>query len=53
MNMEAVYTREELIKYGLYYDREPHQLIFLTKAEHTTLHRTGTKHSEENQGEDE
>ena len=37
--MEAVYTRTELIKYGLYYDREPHQLIFLTDFEHKALHK--------------
>lgn len=36
--MEAVYTRKELIKYGLYYKREPHQLIFLTPSEHVKLH---------------
>lgn len=41
--MEAVYTRQELIKYGLYYDREPHQLIFLTSAEHNALHNKSKK----------
>ena len=45
--MEAIYTREELIKYKLYYDREPHQLIFLTRAEHNTLHHKGKTLSEE------
>ena len=48
--MEAIYTRAELIKYGLYYDREPHQLIFLTHADHIILHKKGRKrgpHSEE------
>lgn len=41
--METVYTREELIKYELYYNCEPHQLIFLTKAEHRSLHHKGLK----------
>ena len=41
--MEAVYTGAELKKYGLYYDREPHQLIFLTHGEHTALHQKGRK----------
>ena len=53
--MEAVYTRAELIKYNLYYGREPHQLIFLTRADHKALHNKldgcnyfkGKKHSEE------
>jgi hypothetical protein len=45
--MEAVYTRKELIKYGLYYDCEPHQLIFLTRAEHNLLHKKGKSFSEE------
>ena len=29
---------EELIALGMYYDRPPEELIFLTKAEHTRLH---------------
>ncbi len=45
--MEAVYTRKELIKYGLYYKREPHQLIFLTPSEHTKLHFKGKVLSKE------
>ena len=45
--MEAVYTKEELIKYGLYYDREPHQLIFLTEVDHIRLHHKGKPRSED------
>lgn len=45
--MEAVYSRDELIKYGLYYDCEPHQLIFLTRADHNLLHHKGKHFSEE------
>lgn len=45
--MEAVYTRKELIKYGLYYKREPHQLIFLTPSEHVKLHFKGKVLSKE------
>ena len=35
---EALFTKEELIKYNWYYDVEPNCLIFLTKAEHDTIH---------------
>ena len=45
--MEALYTRDELIKYGLYYNREPHQLIFLTRKEHNALHHKGKNRSAE------
>lgn len=40
-------TREELIALGMYYNRPPEELIFLTKAEHTKLHTIGKKLSEE------
>lgn len=44
---EALFTREELIKYNWYYDVEPNCLIFLTKAEHNSLHTKGKTHSDE------
>lgn len=44
---EALFTKEELIKCNWYYDIEPNCLIFLTKAEHRTLHHKGKKTSEE------
>ncbi len=34
-------SREQLIKEGLYYNRPPEELIFLTESEHTKLHHTG------------
>ena len=33
-----IWTKEELIKVGQYYHREPNELIFMTKSEHTSLH---------------
>ena len=36
--LEKEYTREDLIKAGLYYNRPPEELIFLTNAEHSSLH---------------
>lgn len=44
---EALFTKQELIKYNWYYDVEPNCLIFLTKAEHRTLHHKGKNTSEE------
>lgn len=41
--MEAIYTRAELKQYGLYYNCEPHQLIFLTKQEHMKWPHAGRK----------
>lgn len=45
---------KELIALGMYYDRPPEELIFLTRAEHVSLHQkgklgtfTGKHHSEE------
>lgn len=46
-------TLKELKEWGLYYDRPPEELIFLTKKDHTKLHHKGNKyckgrkHSEE------
>lgn len=40
-------SKEELIALGMYYDRPPEELIFLTSAEHMNLHHKGMKHSEE------
>lgn len=36
-------SRNDLIKHGLYYNRPPEELIFLTKSEHTRLHHIGQK----------
>lgn len=33
-----IWKKEELIKIGQYYDREPNELIFMTRSEHTALH---------------
>ena len=40
------FSRDDLIKYRLYYQRPANELIFLTKAEHTKLHRCGIKLSQ-------
>ena len=32
------HTKEDLIRINMYYDRPCNELIFLTKAEHTSLH---------------
>ena len=32
------HTKEDLIRMNMYYDRPCNELIFLTKAEHTSLH---------------
>ena len=37
---ELTFTREELIKMNMYYDRPASELIFLTKSEHSIIHRT-------------
>ena len=34
-------TKQDLIDWGIYYDRPADELIFLTKAEHRKLHHTG------------
>lgn len=38
---EICYSRKELIERGDYYNVPPCNLIFLTKAEHVKLHKTG------------
>lgn len=47
--LEDSYTRKELIKAGLYYNRPANELIFLTRDDHNKLHKhaLGMKHSEE------
>lgn len=40
-------TAKELMDNECYYHRKACELIFLTHAEHTRLHRKGNKHSEE------
>lgn len=42
---ESVFSRRELILRGEYYDVEPTELIFLTRAEHNKLHKTGNKNT--------
>lgn len=38
---------KQLMEEGLYYNRPPEELIFLTSSEHHKLHTLGHKHSEE------
>ena len=40
-------TKQDLIDWGLYYNRPADELIFLTGKEHLALHYKGTKRSEE------
>lgn len=40
-------STKELIALGMYYDRQAEELIFMTRAEHTRLHKKGSKRSEE------
>ena len=40
-------TKQDLIDWGIYYNRPANELIFLTKAEHRSLHKKGEKCSEE------
>ena len=42
------FSHNDLKKFGLYYKRPAAELIFLTKAEHTRLHKIGVPLSEEN-----
>lgn len=35
---EHCFTTEELMKYGLYFDRTPAELIFLTTGDHSIIH---------------
>jgi len=39
-------TRQDLIDWGIYYDRPADELIFLTREDHATLHGTGRKQPE-------
>ena len=36
-------TKQDLIDWGIYYNRPANELIFLTQAEHTALHMKGNK----------
>lgn len=47
MQDEPFNTAEYLKKNNLYYHRPAAELIFLTRGEHTKLHTTGRRHSEE------
>ena len=40
-------SKAELIALGMYYDRPPEELIFLTSVEHKSLHKKGKPKSEE------
>ena len=40
-------SRKQLIKIGEYYNRPASELIFLTKAEHNSLHKKGEPRSDE------
>ena len=40
-------TEEELTALGMYFDRPPEELIFMTPFEHQSLHNKGKKKSEE------
>lgn len=39
--------RQDLIDWGIYYNRPEDELIFLTRAEHNKIHHTGKKRSAE------
>ena len=41
---EFAHTPEELKRLGMYYDRPYFELIFLTKLEHSRLHKEGANH---------
>lgn len=47
---EALFTREELIKYNWYFDVEPNCLIFLTPAEHRKIDSRCKRAGEGNKG---
>ena len=40
-------SKKELLEIGEYYNRPASELIFLTKSEHTSLHKKGRHHNEE------
>ena len=41
---EAEFSRKELIALGMYYNRPAEELVFLTRAEHTRLHKKGNSY---------
>ena len=41
-----IILKKDLISHGLYYNRPPEELIFLTKSEHRRIHRKGMTLSE-------
>lgn len=43
---EHCFTRDELIKFDLYYNRTPEELIFVTREEHSRLHNSISKGAE-------
>lgn len=45
--MEKYFPRKTLIAIGWYWDCEPEELIFLTRAEHNSLHKKGHSVTEE------
>ena len=42
-----IYSSDELVKKGLYFNRPPEEFVFLTKTEHDKIHGFGHKHSKE------
>lgn len=51
---ELTYTKNELIKMNMYYNRPACELIFLTRSEHNKIHLTicaGAKERKQKQGE--
>lgn len=42
--VNAQLSRDELIALGMYYNRPPKELIFLTAAEHRSIHTKGKSH---------
>lgn len=44
---ETIFTRDELIEMGEYWNRPAVELIFLTRAEHNRLHKGGKQLSED------
>ena len=44
---ESIYSAKDLIEIGEYWKRPAAELIFLTKAEHNSLHKRGVQLSEE------
>ena len=44
---ETIFSKDDLIEIGEYYNRPACELIFLTSLEHNRLHKLGKHHSEE------